>query len=107
MNRDQTLPRIKQTNTILGSDPTRAGLVLNEEGISPLHAQISLRHNKFWINDLGSSDGTWKNYERLGLKPVVLEPGDIVHFGNIGFRFTIIESVNPPSVQVQKFEPLS
>jgi hypothetical protein len=105
--KSKDLLHIKQSQIILGSDPKRTGLALNEKGISPLHAQISLRNNQFWINDLGSSDGTWINYERIGSKLVELEPGDIVHFGNIGFRFTIIESVSPPSVEVQKFEPFS
>lgn len=106
-DKEQTLPHLTQTQTYVGSDSFRAGLVLSGKGIDPFHAQIKIKNNSFWINDLDSSGGTWLNYERIGTNPLEVHPGDIIHFGNTGFRFTIIEPSNPPPVHFKPYEPYS
>jgi len=39
------------------------------------------------ILDLGSSNGTWVNSDRVGSKPVTVSPGATVSFGNIPFTY--------------------
>jgi pSer/pThr/pTyr-binding forkhead associated (FHA) protein len=42
------------------------------------------------ITDLGSSNGTMLNGDRLGAKPAPLIPGTVVSFGNLGFTYRMV-----------------
>ena len=60
----------------------------------------------FWLADLGSQSGTWINYSRIDTHPVRLESGDLIHFGNVGFRFTMVRNTLPDAVQIKPYEPM-
>ncbi len=49
--------------------------------LSRRHAQIELKNGGFWLTDLGSSNGTFVNGERL-TAPRELRTGDEITFGN-------------------------
>jgi phosphoserine phosphatase RsbU/P len=66
-----------QTNTI----------VLTDASISRQHAQIYFRDGSFWIEDLGSKNGTKHGTRRLD-SPVQLKPGDHLQLGNIHIVFS-------------------
>jgi len=53
--------------------------------ISSLHAQIEKVEDHLELRDLGSTNGTFRNRERVE-DPVVLEEGDILHFASLEFR---------------------
>jgi hypothetical protein len=40
-------------------------LVLEEGGVSRLHAALVLRGGEWWIEDLGSANGVWRRGERV------------------------------------------
>jgi pSer/pThr/pTyr-binding forkhead associated (FHA) protein len=48
---------------------------------SSIHARVFRRSGELWIEDLGSTNGTWLNEERLG-EPVRLRRGDRVKIGS-------------------------
>jgi hypothetical protein len=97
---------ITRSQMAFGSDPERVDQVLEGEDVSRLHARLRVKDGAFWLNDVGSDGGTWINYVLIGREPVQLHPGDLIHFGILGFRFTMIDVSSPPMATVSKFEPL-
>lgn len=54
--------------------------LVTDSFVSKRHARIALRADGFWIEDLGSTNGTWVNGERLH-QPAALVPGTRVQIG--------------------------
>ena len=55
---------------------------LEDHRVSSLHAEVLWEDARWWLNDLGSKNGTWINGEFLepGSRHQ-LEPGDVVELG--------------------------
>jgi len=75
--------------TTLGSSPAHASIVLDDPSISNLHARVRHPAEMFLIYDEGSPAGTWLNYVPVGSEGAPLNHGDLIHFGRLGFRFTL------------------
>lgn len=74
----------------LGSDATKCAYVLEDASIEALHAIIFRIEDTFTIQDQGSKAGTWVNYEMLcGEEEHRLKHGDIIHFGQLSYRFKL------------------
>jgi pSer/pThr/pTyr-binding forkhead associated (FHA) protein len=72
----------------LGSDATKAKVLLNYPLVSPLHARIFMDENRqFRVADEGSASGTWLNYAPVSKNGAHLEHGDVLQFGKASFRF--------------------
>ena len=78
---------------ILDSSPVTVGrdshndLALPEdEFASARHARIEPRRDGVWIEDVGSTNGTFVNSARLQ-KPRRLSPGDVVRIGGTDLRY--------------------
>ena len=67
-------------------------LVVDHSTVSRQHATIKLEEGAFRIFDLGSSNGTFVNDQRV-TDPVVLQDGDVVRFSDVAFVFKIISLV--------------
>ncbi len=53
-------------------------------GISRRHAKITYQQGQFVIEDMGSTNGTWLNRQRLSVgKPFPLTCGDVLHVGPV------------------------
>lgn len=77
-------------NVTIGRDLAAVDYVLDDAGISRLHARIhGSTAEGYWLHDEGSAGGTYLNFERLGLAPRRLEHGDVVQFGRLMFRFVL------------------
>ncbi len=73
---------------VFGSDSAQSSVVLNEASVAPRHARITQGEDgNFYIRDDGSVAGTWVNYVPVGKEGYVLEHGDVIHFGQLVFRF--------------------
>jgi hypothetical protein len=63
----------------------RAGgcsVVLDEQYVSQVHARIFMRDGSVFVEDLGSTNGTWVNGSRaVGQMPA--RPGDRIQVGNV------------------------
>jgi len=64
---------------IIGRDSSN-GVPINDAEISRKHSRLSFQGGKYVIEDLGSTNGTFVNGQRLA-GPVVLKPGDVVSLG--------------------------
>lgn len=63
---------------------TKADIVLPLDEISGLHAEIEVRGEELWLRDLNSSNGTFRNRQRV-CGEVRLSEGDILHFSSCEF----------------------
>ena len=63
----------------IGRDSTN-GVAINDAEISRKHARLTFQGGKYVLEDLGSTNGSFVNGQRLA-GPVVLKPGDVVSLG--------------------------
>ncbi len=62
-------------------------LVLEDDRFASLvHARLLPRPDGVWIEDAGSTNGTYVNGERIA-RPRRLEPGDVIRLGETDLRF--------------------
>ncbi|MER3409828.1 MAG: FHA domain-containing protein [Thermoleophilia bacterium] len=62
-------------------------LVLDQDRFASLvHARVQPRPDGVWIEDAGSTNGTYVNGERLS-QPRRLQPGDVIRLGETDLRF--------------------
>ncbi len=74
-------------DVIIGRDPQSAGIVLDDPSVSPRHGRIVRMGDGLpWIFDLGSSAGSWKNFEEVPPEGASLREGDRLNFGRAAFR---------------------
>jgi diguanylate cyclase (GGDEF)-like protein len=72
------------TTITVGRDET-CEICLNEDSVSRRHASIESRHGQPFLKDLGSTNGTFQNEQRID--EVALQPGDRIRFGNQIFKY--------------------
>lgn len=63
-------------------------IFLNDTYMSGEHARLTLHEGRWWLADLGSTNGTFVNGTRID-RPTPLTPGVEVRFGRINLRFTM------------------
>lgn len=79
---------------LFGADPVQATQILDDPSISPLHARIRpTEEGEFILADNASLAGTWINYDLVSREGARLKHGDVIHFGQMTYRFTL---QNPP-----------
>jgi len=71
--------KVKQGKNSLGRKPDN-DIVIVDESASRFHAEIYCQNDLAVINDLGSTNGTYLNRERIS-KPHVLQSGDQIRVG--------------------------
>lgn len=67
----------------IGRDP-KSQIVLEDVYVSRHHAFITYEDGQFWIEDLGSKNGTQLNGAHI-LDREVINPGDVLSFGHAEF----------------------
>ncbi|MFJ6808009.1 DUF1707 and FHA domain-containing protein [Streptomyces anulatus] len=80
---------------LIGRDPAN-GLRLNHETVSRLHAELSAQNGRWVLRDLGSTNGTCVNGQRL-VGSIPVRDGDQVSFGRMSFRLTA-PTLRPPEL---------
>jgi pSer/pThr/pTyr-binding forkhead associated (FHA) protein len=74
------------TNTVVGREMDKDIVLSSDTTISRGHAQLTQEQGAFVVTDLGSSNGTYVNGQRL-YAPMPIVPGDVVQFGSSKFTF--------------------
>jgi hypothetical protein len=61
------------------------GVRVDDAYTSSIHARVYRRDGTLWVEDLGSTNGTWLNGERLA-SPAKVDRGDLVQVGGTVFE---------------------
>jgi hypothetical protein len=61
------------------------GVRVDDSYTSSIHARVFRRDGTIWVEDLGSTNGTWVNGERLS-SPAKVDRGDLVQVGGTVFE---------------------
>lgn len=72
-----------QTEILIGRG-SHCAITLKDESLSASHARISFHHSQWWLEDLGSTNGTILNNDPI-TTPTVVISGDQFKCGNTTF----------------------
>jgi pSer/pThr/pTyr-binding forkhead associated (FHA) protein len=89
-----------------GTDPRQASHVLHDPSLEPRHARITrTEKGDFFVVDAGTIGGTWVNFNPIGQEGYLLRHGDMIHFGQLVFRFELKEPPELVQPKVTKLPP--
>jgi pSer/pThr/pTyr-binding forkhead associated (FHA) protein len=84
----------------IGRDPSN-DIVINDAEVSRKHARLLFQDELYVLEDLGSTNGTFINGQRLE-SPQVLEPGDMILLGeNINITFELLQPDEDGTIAVR------
>ncbi len=86
---------IQNIETTFGRDGELASWTLDNPSLEGLHARLRREGNAFRLLDEGTTAGTWINYCEVPPGGAQVQHGDLVHIGQIGFRFTLRDVRHP------------
>lgn len=87
---DQGAPiPLTSQETSFGRDSSQATWALDDPCLDALHARLVVENGGYRLYDAGSIAGTWVNFGEVPPEGLVVEHGDLIHIGRIGFRFTL------------------
>jgi hypothetical protein len=98
---------ITEKETVFGTDPVQCTQIMDDPSISSVHARLRQTDDGgFLLQDNNSIAGTWVNYEPIPREGYRLGHGDMVHFGQLIYRFilTVPPVVENPKITVQLIE---
>jgi NADPH-dependent 2,4-dienoyl-CoA reductase/sulfur reductase-like enzyme/pSer/pThr/pTyr-binding forkhead associated (FHA) protein len=91
--------RLSQTNVLTVGRQVGVHLLIDENTVSRRHAELRYANEQYVVHDLGSTNGTYINGERLNAHSVyVLKPDDEVRFGKV-VRFAFVLRTVPDQVK--------
>jgi len=83
----------------IGREATNA-IAINDAEVSRKHAQLVFQGGKYIITDLGSTNGTFVNGQRLTGQHV-LQPGEIISLGEqINLLYEVVAVVDPNATMI-------
>jgi len=89
----------KQSEILLGRD-SHCDLPLPDDTVSVRHARLAYHHGQWWLEDLGSTNGTRLNSEKVSIPTVVIS-GDQVECGKVSIGINLgFDSTNPPTQRI-------
>ena len=97
---------LAEKDMTFGTDPVQSLYVLDDPSLAPRHARIlQTDDGQFLVADAGTIAGTWVNFEPVGKEGQALEHGDVVHFGQLIYRFELKDAPPAPEPKVVKENP--
>jgi pSer/pThr/pTyr-binding forkhead associated (FHA) protein len=89
-----------QNEIILGRDPA-CELPLNDDAVSARHARLNYHHGQWWLEDLGSTNGTRLNQAALST-PTVITTGDQIECGHTAIIVSIgVSNETSPTLRLK------
>lgn len=92
---------IDSKEVFIGSNVAQSTFRIEDPAVEDRHARIWQDENgDYRLDDLHSVGGTWVNYLRISSDGTKLSHGDLLHFANLGFRFTLTHPQKLRKIQV-------
>jgi predicted component of type VI protein secretion system len=94
-----------QTEIMIGRG-SHCDISLTDDALSANHARISFHHAQWWLEDIGSTNGTFLNKDRISV-PTVIISGDNFKCGNTSFAVHIFSPNDnyPSNMQNETGDP--
>jgi hypothetical protein len=97
---------LNEKDITFGTDPVQSLYVLDDPSLAPRHARITQTEDgQFLVADAGTIAGTWVNFEPVGKEGHRLQHGDVVHFGQLIYRFELKDAPPAPEPKIAKENP--
>lgn len=99
---------ISGSDTRIGREAELSNVVLDDPRVSRYHCRIVEEANgAFRLFDEGSTSGTYVNYKPVDIRGQLLQHGDQIHIGPVGFRFEQMqqEQSEPVKVATEPYSP--
>ena len=80
-------------DVVIGRDPD-CECALNDETVSARHARLAYHHSQWWVEDLGSRNGSGLNGAPL-TTPTILVHGDEVKCGKTTLKIVLEDVIHP------------
>lgn len=98
-NQTPTQHYFSQSEILLGRD-SHCDLPLPDDTVSVRHARLSYHHGQWWLEDLGSTNGTRLNRELVSIPTVVIN-GDLVECGKVSIVINLgVDAFHPPTQRI-------
>ncbi|MCX7992463.1 MAG: FHA domain-containing protein [Fimbriimonadales bacterium] len=97
---------LKAGENIIGRDPS-SDVLISDGTVSRRHACITLEENHAYIQDLGSTNGTYLNGEPVGAERIPLPPDAELRFGSVAMTLELPEGFETPAVAAEVAPPLA
>ncbi len=81
--------QFNKNTVVIGRDPA-CDCSLDDKTVSSRHTRLSFHHNQWWVEDMGSTNGTYLNQEPVS-STIVVTTGDQIRCGNINLSIQIGE----------------
>jgi pSer/pThr/pTyr-binding forkhead associated (FHA) protein len=92
---------LTQSEILIGRD-AHCDVPLPDETVSVRHARLSYHHGQWWLEDLGSTNGTHLNKEKVSIPTVVIS-GDEIDCGKASIKINLdVDPLNPPTQRIPK-----
>jgi pSer/pThr/pTyr-binding forkhead associated (FHA) protein len=90
---------LTQSEILIGRD-AHCDIPLLDDTVSIRHARLSYHHGQWWLEDLGSTNGTHLNKEKVSIPTVVIS-GDKVDCGKASITINLdVDPTNPPTQRI-------
>ncbi|MFL7868342.1 MAG: FHA domain-containing protein [Anaerolineales bacterium] len=90
---------VTQPEILLGRD-SHCDIPLLDDTVSVRHARLAYHHGQWWLEDLGSTNGTWLNKEKVST-PTVIIGGDQIDCGKVSISINLgVDPTNPPTQRI-------
>ena len=88
-----------QPEILLGRD-SHCDIPLLDDTVSVRHARLAYHHGQWWLEDLGSTNGTRLNKEKVSIPTVVIS-GDKIDCGKASITINLgADPTNPPTQRI-------
>lgn len=88
-----------QSEILLGRD-SHCDLPLPDDTVSVRHARLSYHHGQWWLEDLGSTNGTRLNQDIVSIPTVVIN-GDFIECGKASITINLgLDAISPPTQRI-------